>query len=52
MTVEILGDADEAKQVREQETILLNQSEIDSDNDNENLEVEVKIIDVLIKWIN
>lgn len=41
MNVQILGDLDEAKQFREQETILLSQSEIDSDHENENQEAEV-----------
>lgn len=40
MSVEILGDPDEAKQFKEQEVVVLNQSEIDSDND-DNQEVEV-----------
>lgn len=41
MTVLILGDPDEAKQFREQETVALNQSEVDSDHDNESAETEV-----------
>lgn len=40
--MQILGDADEAKQFREQENLARNQSEVESDHENENQEVEVR----------
>lgn len=39
MTVEILGDEDEAKQFKEQDSF--SQPDLESDHDNDNQEVEV-----------
>lgn len=51
MTVEILGDIDEAKQFKEQENVLLNQTELESDHDNDGLEVEVRSYPLNSWWL-
>lgn len=48
--MQILGDPDEAKQFREQESVALNQSEVESDRENENQEVEVRKIVLFVLY--